>query len=141
MPGKLAVYIKLGDSMRFVGNKRESANRRISAHISSLGTFALVRDVKPPIIFSLSPGNGAHTSNTRPLLRSSFRDELSGISGEANRLLKLDGKKVIAVFDPEATSILYTPDEPLTKGEHSVEIWLRDQCGNIATKINTFFID
>ncbi|MBN1464364.1 M23 family metallopeptidase [candidate division KSB1 bacterium] len=141
LPGKLGIYIKAGDSMRFVDNDRKSAERLISARVSAFGTFALVRDVEPPIIFSLSPAEGAHLSTATPQLRSTFKDELSGIAGEASRLLRLDGKKVIAEYDPEAMAIFYTPEDSLAKGEHRVEIILQDRCGNSARKMNKFFID
>ncbi|MBN1562085.1 hypothetical protein JW998_17660 [candidate division KSB1 bacterium] len=141
LPGKLGVYIKAGDSVRFVGNDRNAADHRLSARVGNFGAYALVRDVEPPVLYSLSPANGAHFSAATPQLRSTFKDMLSGISGEANRLLKLDGKKVIAEYDPESLALFYTPDDPLAKGEHTVEIVLKDRCGNVAAQTNTFYID
>ena len=141
LPGKLGIYYAAGEKMRFAGNKRNPNDRRISAHINFFATYALVRDVDPPKIYSLSPADGAHTTDSTPKLRSTFGDELSGIAGEANRILKLDGKKVIAEYDPEALAIFYTPEEPLNKGEHSVEIVLRDRSANFSSRKHTFFID
>ena len=80
-------------------------------------------------------------TNQKPRLRSVFKDELSGIAGESNRILKLDGKKVIAEYDPEALVLFYKPEEPLAKGEHTVEIVLKDRSGNAAQQQHTFYID
>jgi hypothetical protein len=141
LPDKLGIYFKAGDRMRFVGNRRDASERRISAHVTYFGTFTLVRDVEPPRLLSLSPINGSRTQQTKPLLRAVFKDELSGIAGESNRLLKLDGKKVIAEYDPEALALVYTPDEPLSRGEHTMELFLKDRSGNVTRRVNTFYID
>ncbi|MBN1481783.1 M23 family metallopeptidase [candidate division KSB1 bacterium] len=140
LPNKLGLYMKAGGSMRFVGNDKIH-ERRISGHISSFGTYALVRDIEPPVIYSLYPSNGSRTSQSTPTLRCIFKDNLSGIAGERNRILKLDGEKVIAEYDPEATAIFYTPENVLSKGQHTVEIVLKDQAGNVARQLNTFYVD
>jgi hypothetical protein len=140
-PDKLAIYMKAGENMRFVGNKRDAQTNRISADINSFGTFTLVRDVDPPRILSMSPVAGTRTRDTTPHLRAVFKDDLSGIAGEANRTMKLDGQKVIAEFDPEKLVLFYTPDEPLQKGEHTLELFLRDRSGNVTTRQNIFYVD
>ena len=141
LPDKLGIYLKAGDRMRFVGTRRNAGERRISAHVTYFGTFTLVRDIEAPRLIAMSPVNGYRTQQTRPRLRAVFKDELSGIAGENNRLLKLDGKKVIAEYDPEALALFYTPDEPLSQGEHTVELYLRDRSGNVTRQVNTFYID
>ncbi len=141
MPNKLGIYVKAGDRMRFIGNDRNAEAKRITAQIGSFGTFTLVRDVEPPSIIAFSPVQGTRTQDTKPLLRAVFKDELSGIAGEADRVMKLDGRKVIAEFDPEKLLLFYKPDEPLAKGEHTVELYLRDRSGNVAVRENTFYID
>ena len=141
LPGKLGVYVKNGDRLRYVGAQKHWNEHRISARTFGFGTFALVRDVEPPVIMALSPGNLTHTTNPMPRLRAVFKDKLSGISGENNRLLKLDGKKVIAEYDPEALVIFYTPEEPLAKGEHTVEIIVTDRSGNTAQRKHIFYVD
>ncbi len=141
LPGKLGVYRKSGGNMRYVGANINWNEHSISARTSGLGTFALVRDVAPPIIMALSPGNLSRTTNPQPRLRAVFKDKLSGIGGEESRVLKLDGEKVIAEYDPEALVLFYTPEEPLAKGEHTVEIVLIDRSGNRAQKKHVFYID
>lgn len=140
LPNKLGLY-KVNDKMNFVGNELHINNRSISAHISSFGIYTLVRDVEPPVIYSLWPANGSRSQNSVPTLRCVFEDKLSGIGSESSRILKLNGEKVIAEYDPEAMAIFYTPEEVLPKGQHTVEIFLKDRCGNVARQLNTFYVD
>ena len=141
LPGKLGVYIKYGSRMRFVGARLNSVKHTISTSVKNLGSFSLVRDVVPPVIMALSPTNLSHTSNAMPRMRAVFKDALSGIGGEKQRVLKLDGEKVIAVYDPEKLTLIYQPDEPLAPGEHTLELSVSDKSGNSAVRSNTFFID
>ena len=101
----------------------------------------LARDVDPPQIMALSPENMSRTTNTRPRLRAVFKDNLSGIADEKFRRLELDGTKVIAEYDPEKLTLIYSPDEPLAKGEHTLELVVTDKNGNSARKLHFFYID
>jgi hypothetical protein len=141
LPGKLAIYRKIGSRMRYAGGKTNFGDNKISTNVSGFGSFALVRDVDPPRIMALSPGNMSRTTNTRPRLRAVFKDNLSGIAGDKYRRLELDGEKVIAEYDPEKLTLIYIVEEPLEKGQHSVELIVNDKSGNSARRLNTFYID
>lgn len=141
LPGKLGVYVKNGGKMRYAGGRFDLKENTVSAHVTSFGTFGLVRDIEPPRILSLTPRDQSRTTNDMPRLRAVFKDELSGIGGEKSRQLKLDGKKVIAEYDPEKLTLIYAPDDPLKNGEHTVELLVTDKCGNSAAQLNTFYID
>jgi len=141
LPGKLGIYQVYGQRAIFVGNRFNWNERTISTGVSALGTFALLRDIDPPEIYMLSPANGSRVDTGYPQLRASFHDSMSGISGEGNRLLKLDGSKVIAEYDPEAKVLFYTPDAPLEPGPHVVELFVKDRCGNAATLRHAFRVE
>ncbi len=141
LPAKLGIYAKFGDRLRFMGNKLNMYEGRISAHTSYLGTFTLVRDTKPPRVMYLSPANNSRFSNTTPTLRASFKDDLSGLGGESSREMRLNGKKVIAEYDPESLVLEYEPEEPLPSGKHTVELFLMDRSGNSTLVTHEFFIN
>ena len=76
-----------------------------------------------------------------PTFKAVFRDGLSGISGENNMKMLLDGKKVIAVWDPEKNLLQYKVKTPLAAGKHVVSLVLRDRCGNENRADHTFYIN
>ena len=140
-PGKLGIYRKYGEKLSHVGGRISFTDLTVSANVSGFGTFVLARDVDPPRIMALSPAHSSRTANKRPRLRAVFKDELSGIGGEKSRRLKLDSETVIAEYDPEKLTLIYTPDDSLTSGEHTVEIVVTDNNGNSSRQLNTFYID
>lgn len=139
-PEKLAVYYKNGSSnWVFLGNKTKRLS--LSGLVSSFGTYALIRDNQKPFIKYLSPKNNARLSSATPTLRAVFRDSLSGIRGEENMKMKLDGKKVIAEYDPEKMLLFYNVRKPLQKGQHTVSLTVRDRCGNENSLDHIFWVD
>jgi len=139
--GKLAIYSMWRNKLRFAGSKHNYEHNTLTAHVGSLGTFCVAQDTTSPVIMALSPSDGAQVSTTRPQLRAVFKDERAGIAGESNRVLKLDGKKVIAEYDPEKLLLFYKPDNPLSPGKHRVEIHVTDRCNNTASRTHTFWIN
>ena len=141
LPTKLGIYQKSGDKYIFLDNRLDGEARTLTAKVSGLGVFTLVRDVKPPVISLLSPADNSRTTQRRPRLRALFSDNLSGIGGENSRILKLDGEKVIAEYDPEQALLFYQPEEPLTVGVHTLEAVVRDRSGNTAVLKHLFYVD
>ena len=125
----------------FFGNIRENDNQQIAGYVGTFGKHALIVDDEPPEIMLLYPGNNARLQTGTPQLRAVFKDTLSGLRGEDNMQLLLDGNKVIAEYDPEKLSLKYRIRQSLTKGRHTVELFLKDKCGNIATQKHTFWVD
>lgn len=138
---KLAIFARgRQDRWYFVNNKKDHRLRTLGANVTTLGTYALAYDTEPPVLYSLTPSRNARLSDRRPTLRARFADKLSGVSGERNMQLLLDGKRVIAEYDPEKASLFYSPREDLSSGQHSVQIILRDRCGNVTRREHEFFI-
>ena len=100
-----------------------------------------MRDMIAPEILSLTPVQGAHLSTSQPMLRARFRDELSGIDGEDDMTLSLDGKTLIAEYDPDQRALLYNPRTPLSRGKHVLRFHVNDRCGNEATRTHSFWIE
>jgi hypothetical protein len=139
-PGQLAVYYRGGSKhWVFLGNKNQRQTK--TGTVSSFGTYALIRDSQKPYIKYLSPGNNARLSSATPMLKAVFRDNLSGISGEENMKMKLDGQKVIAEYDPEKMLLFYAVRDTLEKGQHNLNLTVRDRCGNAKSLEHTFWVN
>ncbi len=139
---KTGIYYKSNNGKWvFFGNIHEEENRNIAGYVGTFGAHALIVDEEPPEILSLYPGNNAHLRTSDPQLTAVFKDTLSGLMGEENMQLLLDGKKVIAEYDPEKLLLFYKVRQPLVKGEHTLELFLKDRCGNIARQKHNFWID
>ena len=141
-PSKLGIYFwKPTKGWRFLDNKRDAVLSAISGRVKSFGTYTLVRDTTPPQILSLQPASGSRQSLRTPTLKAKFRDELSGISGEDNMILRLDGVRVIAEYDPEQLLLFYKVGQSLSSGQHQVSLLVRDRCGNEAQRTHTFWVE
>ncbi|OGC00252.1 hypothetical protein A2V82_16875 [candidate division KSB1 bacterium RBG_16_48_16] len=140
LPQKLGLYYQSNGTWRFFGNRIDLLQKTISGHVTSFGTFCLIRDMEPPLIYALWPSDGATLVDRQPKLSTRFEDKLSGISGEENMVLKLDGKKMVAEYDPENKILFCTPSTPLNTGPHRLEFVATDRSGNTSRKSHTFFI-
>jgi len=137
----IGVYVKsrTKEQWRFLGRDRQREGY-VSAGCNSLGTFALIRDLAPPRIIALSPAEGSQLTERTPSLSAQFKDEVSGIGREELLSLRLDGKKVIAEYDPEDEALRYRVKSPLAKGRHTLECQISDRCGNISRKTHSFWV-
>lgn len=129
-PEKLGIYRQSRRGWGFVGNKIDKKNRTISSQVSNLGVFTLIRDTIPPVLKIRYPLDNSIIRDNSPRLLAIVYDELSGIENERSIVMKLDGQTVIAEYDPEAKTIKFIPDEPISPGEHFVTVWASDNCNN-----------
>ncbi len=137
---KLALYAGSGRRYSFIGNQLDSVNHEITATVSSLNTYAVIRDVIPPEIWIKQPKKFEFLSDPAPSFVAVVHDKLSGIANEQSIIMKLDGKKVIAEYDPEHRTITYQCDMPLNSGEHELSVFAIDNCRNKRLVVNKFFI-
>jgi len=138
LPEKLGIYRKAGNGWRFVGNRLDEVNYKIRAKVSHLNTYTLIRDVTPPVIEILQPRKNAKIAKRKPVFRARVFDELSGIRSEKSISMVLDGRKLIAEYDPEKKTIAYWCDTPLSFGRHQITMRASDRCEN-ETIVNQFF--
>jgi len=132
LPEKLGIYSIGRRKPGFRGNKIDFTNNAISCNVSNLGVFTLLRDTIPPYIEIRHPKNNSQLTEKKPTLLAVVFDELSGIANERSIVMRLDGEKVIAEYDPDAKTVKYKPDEPLSPGEHTVSVWATDNSKNEA---------
>lgn len=125
---------------QFLDLDRESRPGFITARTGTLGSFTILQDKKAPLILALQPQDNAHLSDRTPLLKATFKDELSGMGQEEQLRLLLDGRKLIAEYDPEDNALLFQIKKPLALGRHTVECSVRDRSGNGSSRAHTFWV-
>lgn len=140
MPAKLGIYQVSRTKPVFMGNIINFQNNSISCNISNLGAFTIIRDTIPPHIEIRYPDNNAQLSDKKPTFLGVVYDDLSGIATERSIIMRLDGEKAIAEFDPDAKTIKYELDDPLLPGEHTVSIWAFDNSKNEVLVSHKFYI-
>ncbi|MFC1732355.1 M23 family metallopeptidase [candidate division KSB1 bacterium] len=134
-PEKLAVYAQDNEgTWHYIGHEPDSYGRTTATSLSSLETVSLIRDVVPPEIFDIQPDEESRITDTTPEIAVWFDDELSGISDEDDIQLFIDGRKIIAEWDPILEKIFYTPAQVLGPGVHTVRFTARDRMENYVEK-------
>ncbi|MDZ7262828.1 MAG: hypothetical protein ONB05_12085, partial [candidate division KSB1 bacterium] len=142
LPTKLGVYGQSKEGLWiFSGNQLDPSRKTLSTTVSSLNRYTLIRDLEPPLIWDIQPGNGTHLNIRRPLIQVSVKDRLSGIQTEDYISLRLDGHKLIAEYDPERHLVFYQVREPLALGRHTISVWAMDRCGNKAQAESVFWVE
>ncbi|MFQ5824196.1 MAG: M23 family metallopeptidase [bacterium] len=141
-PEKLGVYYKnRKGKWDFIDNKIDKTRKIISAKVFSLEEFALIRDDQPPEITRIRPRHKAHITTQYPRILVHVRDKLSGIGSENDIVILLDGKNLIAEYDPERHRLFYQFKEPLPKGRHEITVWAQDNSKNDILKKTEFWIE
>ncbi len=141
LPQRLAIYRRnRNNGWNFVDNHLLRDYNQIRARIGSFGEFSLLRDTTPPEITYLYPGHGHYLQNNTPTFKAVFRDDLSGISGESNMVMWLDGEHLISEYDPEKRTLQYRVRKPLSSGPHRLLLLLRDRSGNETRLTHAFSV-
>ena len=117
----------------------DEEQRLLTASISKLGTYAVLRDTIAPRISAIRPRRGATAGTSTPTISAHVEDTGSGIDYKAIKV-HLDGKLIICEYDAFENSISYQVEDPLAEGEHTVSISLRDYAGNTSRAESRFTV-
>lgn len=107
----------------------------LSAESKSFGTFGLTADVTPPVIRLGNFRNGMNVSNSS--VTFDIQDNLSGIEKFE---VHVDGKWVLAEYEPKENLLFINPMEFTSKSEEQhLSLRVVDMAGNVATFEGTFY--
>ena len=131
-PEKLGIYREVAaERWSLVSNEWDAVGRQVVARVRRLGRYALLADLEAPEISSLQPAEGA-VVGSRPEIRGAVRDQGAGIGRETDIEFELDGRPLIAEYDPEAGRVHGHLLEDLSPGAHRLVLRVRDMSGNQA---------
>ena len=140
-PRRLGLYRRTDSGpWRFVDNRVDAEAGAVSGEVGAFSTFGLLLDETPPVIADLNPVDGSKGVDRQPLLSAVIRDAGSGIWREEDIALTLDGKRLMAVYDPDGELVAARPRKPLRPGKHRLEVTVRDICGNEARASSAFVV-
>jgi hypothetical protein len=112
----------------------------LSTETGSLTSVVVQIDTVPPVIYQITPASGSHIQSVTPTITVQFEDPLSGIYGEDNYVVRLDGKRCIMEYQPEKKSAFYQVENPMEQGRHVIDVMIRDRSGNVAKAQSIFHI-
>ena len=131
-PEKLGIYREVAaEKWSLVSNEWDAEARQVVALVRRLGRYALLADLEAPEISSLQPAEGA-VVGPRPEIRGEVRDQGAGIGRETDIEFELDGRPLIAEYDPEAGLVYGHLVEDLSPDVHRLVLRVRDMSGNQA---------
>ncbi len=123
----------------FLGGKWEQSET-LSTETNMLTPVVVQIDTVPPIIHQIIPVPRSHIQSATPKITVQFEDQLSGISGEDNYVVRLDGKRLIVEYQPEKKNAFYQVEKPLRQGKHVIDVLIRDRSGNVAEGQSVFHV-
>jgi hypothetical protein len=129
-----------GGTWRYVDRLLRESGDGIGGRVRSFSTFALLEDNIEPSIWRVRPADGARISQRRPYLSANVKDVGSGIGAEEDVVMQLDGHRLISQYDPPFESVCCHPPQPLSPGEHLLEVSVRDRAGNVSRAVSRFTI-
>ncbi|MFH1679663.1 MAG: M23 family metallopeptidase [Candidatus Eisenbacteria bacterium] len=124
---------------RHVSGRVDPNRPEFTVSTSSLSRYALIRDEAPPSVYGLRPSQGAVIANARPRLQAKVSDIGSDFEAEDVQIF-LDGRHVIAEYDPERELIFYGVKSPLAVGSHRFAVVATDRAGNSSKSEATFYV-
>jgi len=125
---RVALYVERDNgTFGFVGNTRTASG--IGGEIRRLGRYVLLDDPLAPTAQPKAPLEGKVVTSRRPWISASIADVGSGVTWSGLQLL-VDGREVIAEWDPEAGELRGQPRWELAPGKHAARVIARDRVGN-----------
>ncbi len=139
-PEKLGIAVRNNARWNFVASKRSTFTRTLSAEVAGFEEYAIMKDEEPPVLVVQTPVANARTKTRRPLISCRVVDQISGFKSEREIQLRLNGKLIIAEYDPEREVVQWRPKQDLTPGTHVLSARAEDQCGNVTEREVRFIV-
>ena len=139
-PRQIGVCYRHRNDWVFIDNNVNPANHTVSARVFSLEDFAIIRDSEPPRLNIRWPYQGAVIRDHRPLIIVDVNDSTSGFESERSIELRLNGRLLIAEYDPEREIMQYKSRQDLLPGVYKLTARAEDRCGNVARQEAEFTV-
>lgn len=122
----------------WAGGELDNAAGMLRSDIGGGGVVAVIADTTAPSLSKFSIGDDERIKISRPEIRFTVDDELSGIENDRNFRITIDDKWVSPEYDIESKTMKIKPHWRLSPGRHTLKIDVTDRCGNTTTATRTF---
>jgi hypothetical protein len=113
----------------------------ISTTILSGEMFAVIRESTAPVISNLIPDvNGTYFSKDLEHISFKVEDSFSGVEGETDVIVKIDGREVVFEYNSYQKKVRYPLKYNLKKGTHSLYVQAADKVGNLSKIEGEFLV-
>ena len=134
-------YNEKKESWNFMPSSYNMDSTYMQTKILSGEIFAIIKEEKGPVLSSFIPQiNGTYYSSDLEHISFHIEDEFSGIDGEQDVLMELDGKRVIFEYNSYQKKVRYPLKYNLKSGTHTLFVEAKDRVGNKSIVEGTFFI-
>ncbi|MBN2104741.1 M23 family metallopeptidase [bacterium] len=124
----------------YISSKLDKNRGILSANTRLLNGFTVLQDTMNPVLYFINPDSGQIVSGDHFKVWFKFNDSLSGISGEENYQIQIDGNPQIVEYDPEEKSARVDSFDRLEPGIHWLDILIRDRADNFIRRHYPFYI-
>lgn len=114
---------------KFLPTELDAAGEAFATRITSLEKFTVIQDTVPPSILPLNLQQFRAGSRATPDLLFLVRDDFSGIYGERQIAVEVNGEWSIFEYDPEEKRVM-VPGRMLPPGDTVVQLMVSDNAGN-----------
>ena len=127
------------NSISYAGGVLDSSRMTFTLKTNPFGNFIIASDTTAPMLEVRNPVNGKSYSGN-PRIEFKVSDQYSGIGSEENISLLIDGEFVLPEWDPEDDLVMARIDKPLTRGNHTLSITVRDLSNNYTRRAIIFSV-
>jgi len=142
-PKYLSIYYynEKKQSWHFMPSNYNSDSTYMQTKILSGEIFAIIQEEISPSISSFIPQiNGTYYSSDLEHISFHLDDKFSGIGGEEDVYVELNGKRVIFEYNSYQKKVRYPLKYNLKEGEHTLFVEVQDRVGNKSIIDGKFFI-
>ncbi len=137
---RTGLFLRQRTGWSFVGTYDEHAGYVGSTR--RLGTFAVFADTTAPFVAAAptTTWRNASADAPPPRLSAIIRDRGAGLA-PADQAIYVDGRRVPAEYDPEASRLNWYPRAWPAKGRHDVRYEATDRLGNRSVRASVLAVD
>ena len=142
-PEHLSIYFynEKKEEWYYMPSKFNVDSTYIQTTILSGEIFAIIKEIDPPELSSFIPEiNGTYYASDLEHISFHVEDKISGLEGETDVLMELDGKRVIFEYNSYQKKVRYPLKYDLTEGKHTLYVEATDRVGNQSVNKGIFFI-
>jgi hypothetical protein len=131
---QVGLYGRLGKRWVFLGNRKNDGT--VIGTTAAPCEIKLAADIKGPSVRLESLQNGDQLAYSREPVAFTIEDQGSGVDPSSIELY-VDGKLVKTDYEPATSRLVWTPDNDLSPGEHSITVSALDRSQNKSNVIQS----